>query len=71
MLERALLASQRVPTAMTESYGPAYARAIVVSTERGLFEALAAGPRTARDMALLRWLEHGAVDLSVPAGIRS
>lgn len=51
MLERALLASQLVPTAMTEGYGPAYARTIVVATERGLFEALVAGPLTARDIA--------------------
>lgn len=51
MLERALLASQLVPTAMTESYGPAYARPIIVATERGIFEALAAGPLTPRDVA--------------------
>lgn len=43
-LERAFLASGLVPTAMTEEYGPAYARAIMVATERGMFDALAAGP---------------------------
>jgi hypothetical protein len=33
-LERAFLASGLVSTAMTEGYRPAYARAIMVATER-------------------------------------
>jgi SAM-dependent methyltransferase len=43
-LERAILASGLAPTAMVEGYGPAYARAIVVATEQGMFDSLAAGP---------------------------
>jgi hypothetical protein len=43
-LERALLASGLMPTALTDSYAPAYARAILVATERGIFDALTAGP---------------------------
>lgn len=50
-LERALLGSDLLPTAMVEAYGPAYARAIVLATERGMFDALNAGPRTARAVA--------------------
>ena len=50
-LERALLASDLMPTAMVEGYGPAYARAVVLAAESGMFEALSAGPRTAQAIA--------------------
>lgn len=35
-LERALLASDLIPTAMVEGYGPAYARAVVLAAELGI-----------------------------------
>lgn len=41
LLERAFLASGL--TAMLEGYGPAYARAIILATELGMFDAIAAG----------------------------
>ena len=39
-LERALLASDLAPAAMVEGYGPLYARAIVIATELGMFDAI-------------------------------
>lgn len=43
VLERGLLAASLMPTAMTEGYAPAYARALVLATERGMFDAMGPG----------------------------
>jgi hypothetical protein len=50
-LERAVLATGLVPTAIFEAYGPAYARAITTATRLGMFEALSGGARSARAVA--------------------
>ncbi len=51
-LERALLASGLLPTAMIERHAPLHARAIVIATERGIFDALEAGPLPAEAIAV-------------------
>lgn len=51
VLERGLLAASLMPTAMTEGYAPAYARALVIATERGMFDAMGPGPRSAAVVA--------------------
>jgi len=51
-LERAFVASGLAPTAMIEAYAPAFARAIVMATERGIFDALGAGPLPAQAIAV-------------------
>ena len=50
-LERALLASDLMPTAMVEGYSPAYARAVVLAAETGMFDALGGGPLPAQGVA--------------------
>ncbi len=50
-LESAVVASGIVPTAMLETYSPVYARAIVVATKLGLFDALRDGARSAASVA--------------------
>src|SRR3989304_218042 len=51
LLERAVLASGMAPKAVMEGYAPAYSRAVVLATEHGVFDALAAGPRPADAVA--------------------
>ena len=50
-LERTLLASDLAPTAMVEGYGPLYARAIVIATELGMFDAIGRGGLSAEAIA--------------------
>src|SRR5918992_4550063 len=50
-IESALLASGLVPVPMLEAYAPVYARAIVVATKLGMFDALADGGRSAASVA--------------------
>lgn len=50
-LDRAVMATGLVPTAIFEAYGPAYARAITTATRLGLFDALSGGARSARAVA--------------------
>jgi 2-polyprenyl-3-methyl-5-hydroxy-6-metoxy-1,4-benzoquinol methylase len=50
-MERIGLASGMVPTPMLEGYGSAFARAVHVATELGMFDALAQGPASAREIA--------------------
>jgi predicted O-methyltransferase YrrM len=50
-LERGLMAVGMLPTAMTEGYAPAYARAVVVATERGMFDAIGRASRSAEAVA--------------------
>lgn len=54
-VESAILASGMVPTAMLEAYAPMYARAIVVATKVGMFDALAHGGRSAAEW---RWIDR-------------
>lgn len=49
--EWAILAAGLAPRAMIEGYAPAFARALVLATELGAFEALADGPRRADEVA--------------------
>lgn len=51
LLDRLGMASGFPPPAMTEAYAPLFARAIVAATELGVFEALAAGGRSAAEVA--------------------
>lgn len=51
LLERGLLATGLAPTAMTEGYGPLYARAIVVATELGVWDAIDDGALSADAVA--------------------
>ena len=46
-IETAVLASGVVPVPMLEAYAPVYARAIVIATKLGVFEALRDGGRSA------------------------
>jgi SAM-dependent methyltransferase len=50
-VESAVLASGIVPTPMLEAYAPMYARAIVVATKLGVFDALRDGERSAASIA--------------------
>jgi SAM-dependent methyltransferase len=50
-VESAVLASGMVPAPMLEAYSPMYARAIVVATKLGVFDALRAGGRSASSVA--------------------
>ena len=50
-LDTAILATGIVPIAMLEAYSPVYARAIVVATKLGVFEALRDGGRSAELVA--------------------
>ena len=50
-LETAVLASGVVPVPMLEAYAPVYARAIVIATKLGVFEALREGGRSAAEIA--------------------
>src|SRR5918992_2978889 len=50
-IESALLASGLVPVPMLEAYAPVYARAIVVATKLGMFDALSDGGRSAASVA--------------------
>jgi predicted O-methyltransferase YrrM len=50
-VESALLATGLVPVPMLETYGPVYARAIVVATKLGVFDALREGGRSAASVA--------------------
>jgi SAM-dependent methyltransferase len=50
-LERAILASGRVPTPLIDTYAAAFGEAALVATEQGLFEALADGPLDAAAVA--------------------
>ena len=51
LLERVVLASGMAPKAVLEGYAPAFARAVVLATEHGVFEALAAGPSSSDAVA--------------------
>ena len=51
LIERVGLASGMVPTPMVEPYGAAFARALMVATRLGVFDALAAAPLTAPVLA--------------------
>lgn len=50
-VESALLATGMVPVPMLEAYAPVYARAIVVATKLGVFDALRDGGRSAASVA--------------------
>ena len=50
-IETAVLASGVVPVPMLEAYAPVYARAIVIATKLGVFEALRDGGRSADEIA--------------------
>ena len=50
-IETAVLASGVVPVPMLEAYAPVYARAIVIATKLGVFEALRDGGRSAEEIA--------------------
>lgn len=50
-IERVGLASGLVPTPMLEPYAIGFARALIVATRLGVFEALTEGPRAARALA--------------------
>jgi SAM-dependent methyltransferase len=50
-IETAVLASGVVPVPMLEAYAPVYARAIVIATKLGVFEALREGGRSADEIA--------------------
>jgi SAM-dependent methyltransferase len=50
-IERAVLASGRVPTPLLDTYAAAFGEAALVATEQGLFEALADGPLDATAVA--------------------
>ena len=50
-LERAILASGLVPEPLIDGYAAAFARALMVATKLGIFEALRDGPMTALDVA--------------------
>lgn len=50
-LEKVLLASDLMPTAMVEGYGPAYARSVVLAAELGMFDALRDKPQSAEAVA--------------------
>src|SRR5918999_5441431 len=56
-VESAIVASGMVPTPMLEAYAPMYARAIVVATRLGMFDALGDGGRSAASVAE-RWGTH-------------
>jgi SAM-dependent methyltransferase len=60
LLERALLASGMAPRGVLEGYSPAFARAVLLATEHGVFEVLSSEPRTADAVA-------GACDLDAGA----
>ena len=51
MLERAFLASGMAPRGVLEGYSPAFARAVVLATEHGVFETLAASPHSSDAVA--------------------
>jgi 2-polyprenyl-3-methyl-5-hydroxy-6-metoxy-1,4-benzoquinol methylase len=51
LIERLGLASGQIPTPLLEPYGAAFARALMVATRIGAFEALAAAARTAAEVA--------------------
>lgn len=51
LLERALLLTGTMPTAMTEGYAPMYGRAIVLATELGVFDVIGPGALTAEEVA--------------------
>ena len=50
-IETAVIASGVVPVPMLEAYAPVYARAIVIATKLGVFEALRDGGRSAEHIA--------------------
>ncbi|MEO5987024.1 MAG: class I SAM-dependent methyltransferase [Candidatus Limnocylindria bacterium] len=50
-VESAILATGMVPISMLEAYAPMYARAIVVATKLGIFDALRDGARSAASVA--------------------
>ncbi|HSK93156.1 MAG TPA: class I SAM-dependent methyltransferase [Candidatus Angelobacter sp.] len=50
-MERLVLRSRLFPAPMLESYAMVTTRALLAATERGLFEALVAGPATASEVA--------------------
>ena len=50
-IETAVLASGVVPVPMLEAYAPVYARAIVIATKLGVFEALRESGRSAEEIA--------------------
>jgi SAM-dependent methyltransferase len=61
-LERVALAAGLVPTPMLEGYAAAFSRALMVATKLGIFEAMADGPLTARDLAAKRGADARAVE---------
>jgi predicted O-methyltransferase YrrM len=50
-IESVLMGRALVPTSQTEGYAPMYARVLLLAAERGMFDALRAGPRTAEEVA--------------------
>ena len=60
LLDRGLLAAGIAPTAMTEGYGPLYARAIVLATELGVWDALGDGALSAEAVASRVGTDPGA-----------
>jgi len=61
-LERLALASGQFPTPMLEAYGAAFSRALMVATKLGVFDTLAGGPLTAREVAAQRGADPRAVE---------
>lgn len=51
LLERALLSLGLMPNAMTEAYAPLHARAIVLATELGVWDAISSGGLSAEAVA--------------------
>lgn len=60
--ERLALASGQFPTPMLEAYGAAFSRALMVTTKLGVFDTLAGGPLTAREIAAQLGADPRAVE---------
>jgi SAM-dependent methyltransferase len=61
-IERAVLASGRVPTPLIDTYAAAFGETALVATEQGLFEALADGPLDAAAVAARAGTEARATE---------
>ena len=61
-MERLALASGLFPTPMLEAYGAAFSRALMVATKLGVFDTLAGGPLTAREVAAQLGADPRAVE---------
>jgi SAM-dependent methyltransferase len=72
LLERAALALGKVPTPFGETHPPLLlARAVMAATKQGLFEALAAGPLSAPEVAERRGTHPGATRAFLDALVSS